>query len=148
MSRRPTSDRPWALKSNGTLNWPLIDDFAYAGIHDMSVAGQAVTRTYYPSPLRYSYFNGCSTGGREGLMEAQRYPADYNGIASGAPAINWTKFIPSEIWPELVMNRPRLPAHLHRERLHRGGRAGVRHRRRRHHQPVRVRLEPTSSSGS
>ena len=93
----------WALRPDGKLNWPLIDDFAYAGIHDMSVAGKAVTRAYYPSPLRYSYFNGCSTGGREGLMEAQRYPADYNGIVSGSPAINWTKFIPSELWPELVM---------------------------------------------
>jgi hypothetical protein len=94
----------WALRSDGTLNWPLIDDFAYAGIHDMSVAGKAVTRAYYPSALRYSYFNGCSTGGREGLMEAQRYPADYNGIAAGSPAINWTKFVPAEIWPQLVMN--------------------------------------------
>jgi len=94
----------WALRSDGTLNWSLIDDFAFAGIHDMSVAGQAVTRIYYSSPLRYSYFAGCSTGGREGLMEAQRFPSDYNGIVSGAPAINWTKFIPAEIWPELVMN--------------------------------------------
>jgi hypothetical protein len=94
----------WALQPDGTLNWPLIDDFAYAGIHDMSVAGKAVTRTYYPSALRYSYFNGCSTGGREGLMEAQRYPADYNGIAAGSPAINWTRFVPAEIWPQLVMN--------------------------------------------
>ena len=94
----------WALKPNGTLNWPLIDDFAYAGIHDMSVAGKAVTRAYYPSALRFSYFNGCSTGGREGLMEAQRFPADYNGIAAGSPAINWTRFVPAEIWPQLVMN--------------------------------------------
>jgi hypothetical protein len=93
----------WALRSDGTLNLPLIDDFSFAGIHDMTVAGKAVTQLYYPSPLRYSYFNGCSTGGREGLMEAQRYPADYNGIVSGSPAINWTKFIPSELWPELVM---------------------------------------------
>jgi hypothetical protein len=93
----------WALNPDGTLNRPLIDDFGFAGIHDMSVAGETVTRVYYPSPLRFSYFNGCSTGGREGLMEAQRYPADYNGIAAGAPAINWTRFIPSEIWPELVM---------------------------------------------
>jgi len=93
----------WALRPDGKLNWPLIDDFAYAGIHDMSVAGKAVTRAYYPSPLRYSYFNGCSTGGREGLMEAQRYPGDYNGIAAGAPAINWTRFVPSGIWPQLVM---------------------------------------------
>jgi feruloyl esterase len=95
----------WALRSDGTLNWPLIRDFAFAGIHDMSVAGKAVTGAYYPAPLRFSYFNGCSTGGREGLMEAQRYPADYNGISSGAPAINWTRFIPSEIWPELVMKQ-------------------------------------------
>jgi hypothetical protein len=93
----------WALK-DGRLNKPLIDDFAYAGIHDMTVVGKAVTRAYYPSPLRYSYFNGCSTGGREGLVEAQRYPADYNGIVSGSPAINWTQFIPAEIWPQLVMN--------------------------------------------
>jgi Tannase and feruloyl esterase len=93
----------WALNPDGTLNKPLIDDFSYAGIHDMTVAGKAVTQAYYSSPLRYSYFNGCSTGGREGLMEAQRYPADYNGIVSGSPAINWTRFIPSELWPERVM---------------------------------------------
>jgi hypothetical protein len=93
----------WALNANGTPNTPLIDDFSYEGIHDMTVAGKAVTRLYYPSPLGYSYFNGCSTGGREGLMEAQMFPADYNGIVSGSPAINWTRFIPSELWPELVM---------------------------------------------
>ena len=101
----PLGDRetaPWALK-DGRLDKPLIDDFAYAGIHDMTVVGKAVTSAYYPSPLRYSYFNGCSTGGREGLVEAQRYPADYNGIVAGAPAINWTQFIPAEIWPQLVM---------------------------------------------
>jgi len=95
----------WALTSSGHLNWPLITDFASAGIHDMTVAGQAVTRVFYPGQLRDSYFFGCSTGGREGLMEAQRYPADYNGIVSGAPAINWTRFIPAEIWPALVMNQ-------------------------------------------
>ena len=95
----------WALTSHNTLNWPLIDDFAFAGIHDMSVAGKAVTAGYYATAPSYSYFTGCSTGGREGLMEAQRYPGDYNGIVSGAPAINWTRFIPAEIWPELVMKQ-------------------------------------------
>src|SRR5215469_13592728 len=94
----------WALK-DGQLDWPLIRDFAYGGIHDMTVVGNATTSAYYASPLRFSYFNGCSTGGREGLTEAQRYPADYNGIVSGAPAINWTRFIPAEIWPQLVMNQ-------------------------------------------
>jgi len=86
----------WALK-DGRLNSPLVHDFAYAGIHDMTVVGKTVTRDYYPSPLRFSYFNGCSTGGREGLVEAQQYPADYNGIVAGSPAINWTQFIPAEI---------------------------------------------------
>jgi hypothetical protein len=95
----------WALKANGQLDWPLITDFASAGIHDMTVAGKAVTAAFYPGKVRDSYFYGCSTGGREGLMEAQRYPADYNGIVSGAPAINWTRFIPAEIWPALVMNQ-------------------------------------------
>lgn len=94
----------WLLTSSNALNTALIADFAAVGIHDMTVTGKAVTETYYVSAPRYSYFNGCSTGGREGLMEAQQYPADYNGIVSGAPAINWTKFIPAEIWPEVVMN--------------------------------------------
>jgi Tannase and feruloyl esterase len=71
----------------------------------MSVAGEAVTRDYYPTRLKYSYFNGCSTGGHEGLMEAQKFPADYNGIVSGSPAINWTKFIPSELWPSPPLRR-------------------------------------------
>lgn len=98
-------DGSFALNPDGTLNWPLIHDFAYAGIHDMTVAGKAVTAAYYTRAARYSYFYGCSTGGREGLMEAQRYPSDYNGIVSGAPAINWTQFIPAEVWPELVMKQ-------------------------------------------
>lgn len=95
----------FALNPDDTLDNPLIVDFASAGIHDMTVDGKAVTTAYYAHRSQYTFFNGCSTGGREGLMEAQRFPADYNGIVSGAPAINWTKFIPSEIWPELVMQQ-------------------------------------------
>jgi feruloyl esterase len=92
------------LGSLGSVHWPIITDFASVGIHDMSVDGKALTTAFYRGAPTYSYFNGCSTGGREALMEAQRYPADYNGIVAGAPAINWTKFIPAEIWPALVMN--------------------------------------------
>ncbi len=95
----------WGLKPDGQLNWPLIKDWASVGIHDMTAAGKAVTQAYYPGGLRYSYFNGCSTGGREALEEAQQYPADYNGIVAGSPAINWPSWVPAAIWPALVMNQ-------------------------------------------
>jgi tannase/feruloyl esterase len=95
----------WGLKPNGQLNWPLITDWASAGIHDMTVAGKAVTQAYYTGKLQYSYFNGCSTGGREALEEAQHYPDDYNGIVAGSPAINWPTWVPAAIWPALVMNQ-------------------------------------------
>src|SRR5439155_24878850 len=81
----------FALDANGRLNWMLIRDNAYLGIHEMTLTGKALVEAFYGRAPRYAYFNGCSTGGRQGLMEAQRYPADYNGILSGAPAINWTK---------------------------------------------------------
>jgi len=94
----------FALDSNGRLNWQAIRDNAHAGIHEMTVTGKALTQALYGVAPRYSYFNGCSTGGRQGLMEAQRYPDDYNGIISGAPAINWTRFLPQELWGAVLMN--------------------------------------------
>jgi len=95
----------WGLKLDSKLNWPLINDWASAGIHDMTVAREAVTRAYYPGKLSYSGFDGCSTGGREALQEAQQYPDDYNGIVAGSPAINWPSWVPAAIWPALVMNQ-------------------------------------------
>jgi tannase/feruloyl esterase len=93
----------FALDPNGRLNWQLIRDNAYLGIHEMTVVGKAITEAFYGTPPRRAYFNGCSTGGRQGLMEAQRYPADYDGIAAGAPAINWTKLHPEQLWGALTM---------------------------------------------
>ena len=96
-------DGSFALLPNGELNWPAIIDFGFLGIHEMTVTAQAVTRAYYGVRPAFSYFNGCSTGGRQALMEAQRFPNDYDGILSGAPAINWTRYVPAELWPQLVM---------------------------------------------
>ncbi|GID97635.1 tannase [Amorphoplanes digitatis] len=101
----PGGDGGFALDENGRLDWQLIRDFAYLGIHDMTVVGKAVTAAFYGRAARYSYWNGCSTGGRQGLSEAQRYPDDYDGILAAAPAINWSRFIPAEFWPQLVMSR-------------------------------------------
>src|SRR5437870_3102618 len=93
----------FALDSNGRLNWQSIADNAYLGIHEMTVVGKALTQAFYGKAPRYSYFVGGSTGGRQGLMEAQRYPDDYDGIVSACPAINWQRFLPADLWPQVVM---------------------------------------------
>ena len=67
--------------------WAGID-FAYRGVHVTAQVAKAVIRSFYGRNAVYSYFDGCSDGGREALMSAQRYPNDFNGIAAGAPANN------------------------------------------------------------
>ena len=64
-------------------------DFAYRGQHLTVVLGKELVRQFYGVPAKYNYFAGCSDGGREALMEAQRYPNDFNGISAGAPAMNF-----------------------------------------------------------
>jgi hypothetical protein len=93
----------FALDEHGRLNWQSIVDNAYRGIHDMTVVGKALTKAFYGKDPRYSYFVGGSTGGRQGLMEAQRFPDDYDGILSACPAINWHRFLPADLWPQVVM---------------------------------------------
>ena len=93
----------FALDANGRLNWQLIRDNASLGVHQMTLVSKALTRALYGTPPRYSYFNGCSSGGRQGLMEAQRFPDDYDGILAIAPAINWAQFLPADMWPQVVM---------------------------------------------
>src|SRR4030095_17102166 len=63
-----------------------VIDVGYRAVHEMTVQAKAIINGYYNSAPRYSYFNGCSLGGRQGITEAQRYPADYDGLAAGAVA--------------------------------------------------------------
>jgi len=70
-------------------------DFDYRAVHGLAVVSKAIISAFYgQAPVR-AYFSGCSDGGREGLMEAQRYPDDFNGIIAGAPANFWA-FLPTE----------------------------------------------------
>lgn len=61
-------------------------DFGYRAIHEMTVSAKAIITAFYETASRFSYFNGCSTGGRQALIEAQRFPDDYDGIIAGHPA--------------------------------------------------------------
>jgi Tannase and feruloyl esterase len=96
---------PWVTNSSPppTLNWNRIDDFGYLAQHLTAVESKVVIDQYYGVGAHYSFWNGCSTGGRQGLMEAQRYPRDFNGVLAGAPALNWPQFMVAQMWPQLVM---------------------------------------------
>ena len=77
-------DASWALN-----NMERLVNFGHQAVHRTAVTAKALTRAYYQHAVARSYFTGCSRGGGQGLMEAQRYPRDFDGIVSGAPAYNW-----------------------------------------------------------
>jgi feruloyl esterase len=90
-------DGSWALGHP-----ELLVDFGYRAIHLTTVTAKTIVTGYYKQKPRYSYFTGCSGGGQQGLAEAQRYPKDYDGIVSGAPANYPTHMWPGELWPAWV----------------------------------------------
>ena len=89
-----------SFDSSWALNRPdLIADFGHRGLHVMTVNGKDISRAFYGKGADYSYYVGCSKGGQQGLMEAQRYPDDYDGVIAGDPANNWTRFYAgSHLW--------------------------------------------------
>jgi feruloyl esterase len=87
-------DSTWALGRPD-----LVADFGYRGTHVTAVNGKAITQAFYDERPDYSYYVGCSKGGQQGLMEAQRYPEDFDGLIAGDPANNWTRFYAgSHLW--------------------------------------------------
>ena len=84
----------------------LVTDFGYRAIHVTADNAKQIVQTYYGQRASQSYFVSCSTGGRQALMEAQRFPDDYDGIVAGAPAANWTRFqTGGHLWIALALNK-------------------------------------------
>ncbi|KAF1361433.1 tannase and feruloyl esterase [Lizonia empirigonia] len=95
----------WALLSPGKVDLNALQNFASVALNDMTVLGKQLTEVYYSKAISKSYWSGCSTGGRQGLMMAQRYPDAYDGILAQAPGINWAEFIPAMFWPQWIMHQ-------------------------------------------
>jgi len=87
-----TGHRANAFDASWALNHPeKIVDYGYRSLQETSRTAHELVRAYYGRPARYSYFTGCSNGGRQALMAAQRFPEDWDGILAGAPALDWTQ---------------------------------------------------------
>jgi feruloyl esterase len=81
--------------AGGGAAWALghpekVIDFGWRAVHEMVVASKRMVTAYYQAPLRYSYWNGCSAGGRQALKAVQRFPGDFDGVIAGAPGLDWT----------------------------------------------------------
>src|SRR5690348_13783580 len=87
------TDASWALDHP-----EKIADFGYRAIHETADRAKTIIRAFYGKPPEHSYFSSCSNGGRQALMEAQRFPADYDGIIAGAPANFWTHLLASALY--------------------------------------------------
>src|SRR5258706_8909337 len=80
-------------------------DYAYRAGHEMTVAAKAIARRFYGTAPARSYWVGCSLGGLEGLIEAKRYPTDYDGIVAGAPPNPLARFNALQLWPSWLINQ-------------------------------------------
>ena len=92
--------------SNTFANEDVLIDFAHRAIHETTVAAKATVNGFYGSAPRFSYFAGCSTGGRQALTAAQRYPEDFNGIVAGAPASHTSTQAFGQIWFAQALGDP------------------------------------------
>jgi feruloyl esterase len=79
-------------------------DFGYRAIHETSRLSRIILRAFYGRAQRQAYFVGCSDGGREAMMQAQRFPEDFNGIVAGAPAADWTHQFTAFVWNERAIH--------------------------------------------
>ncbi|KAI2620192.1 tannase and feruloyl esterase [Hypomontagnella submonticulosa] len=94
----------WVLQSPGNVNTQLLENFGSTSLNELSIIGKAVTESYYGKPPAYSYWTGCSQGGRQGMKLAEKYPTAFDGIAASAPALDFAGIGGAELWPQVIMN--------------------------------------------
>ena len=90
---------------NATRHKEVLTDFAHRAVHETTAAAKKVINSLYGAAPKLSYFNGCSTGGRQALTAAQRYPDDFDGIIAGDPAIHGLDLALGQIWYSQAMTK-------------------------------------------
>lgn len=85
------------------LNRQKLLDYAYRAVHVTAVTSKQIANAFYQAQVSHSYFDGCSTGGRQGLMSAQRFPEDFDGIVVGAPVLNFSGSLLRHVWRAQAM---------------------------------------------
>lgn len=98
-------DGSFALGPDGKLNKPLWRDFASRAVHEMALKTKALVVAYYGSAAEAAYFEGCSTGGRQGLTAATFHPEDFDGILAGDASLSLTRLGLGELYPQIVIQR-------------------------------------------
>ncbi len=108
------TDAQWSIAAGGRPDEAKIADYYFRAAHDVTVSAKELVRKHYAGDIRVAYFAGCSNGGRMALMEAQRFPDDYDGIIAGAPfmsvhammtplrvmkGLTEAGYIPPKLWP-------------------------------------------------
>lgn len=91
------------VNTDGTYNFQFINDFIRNGMKQQILFSKAVARAYYEMTPAYNYWNGCSTGGRQGYVLAQELGTELDGILANAPAMYWTRFQTAQMWGQIVM---------------------------------------------
>ena len=84
-------------------------DYAYRAVHVTAETAKKIATDYYAQPITFSYWNSCSNGGRQGLLEAQRYPDDFDGIVANAPWVDQTGFMMGAMWNQKAITEAPLP---------------------------------------
>jgi feruloyl esterase len=100
------TDASWALIKPGVPDEAKLADYYFRAVHDVTLAAKSLVKGYYGDPnIARAYFDGCSNGGREGLIEATRYPDDYDGVIAGAPFMDMRSILAGAAMYQHLLSR-------------------------------------------
>lgn len=91
------------------VNRQKLYDYAFRSLHVTTLAAKRLIQAFYGTPPRKSYYQGCSTGGRQGLILAQRFPGDFDGIIAGAPVLDFTGTMIQYAWIDKALSQAPIP---------------------------------------